>query len=235
MSVSAAAASYLETKGVHWSGSLWRDQIEAIERSYNNRRGVSMETGCGTSTILLSNLSLRHLVFCHDDRDKDNSSVDFVLSAPIFDRSRTEFVFGPTQCTLPNFRFNDQLDLALIDGPHAFPFPELEYYFIYPHLREDAILIIDDIHIPTIYNLYSFLKEDPMFSLVERVATTAIFRRTQMPTFNPYGDGWQDQEYNKRRFPIYPLAERLTRLVPKRVTHLVPRRIRRAIKAHLEN
>jgi len=41
---------------------------------------------------------------------------------------------------------------------HGYPFPEMEYYFIYPHLEENALLIVDDIHIQNIYNLFIFFK-----------------------------------------------------------------------------
>jgi hypothetical protein len=243
MSISEKAAAYVESRGEHWAGTMWRHQIETIERNYS-KHGFSVETGCGASTVLLSNLSSRHLVFCYDDReqhngdpwhpllDETNSSVGFVLSAPAFNASTTEFIFGATQATLPKFKFTEKIDLGLIDGPHAFPFAQLEYYFIYPHLREGALLIIDDIHIPTIHNLFSFLKEDKMFTLVDRVAETAFFRRTDAPTFNPFGDGWEFQEYNKRRFPIksYSGSDLLSHYTPESIARLIPKGLRNFIK-----
>lgn len=35
---------------------------------------------------------------------------------------------GPTQAPLPGHAFTHRLQLALIDGPHGCPFPNLEYY-----------------------------------------------------------------------------------------------------------
>jgi hypothetical protein len=92
------------------------------------------------------------------------------------------------------------LQLALIDGPHGYPFPDMEYYYLYPHLDEGALLIIDDIHIATIGHLFDFLKEDEMFRLIEVVDKTAFFERTAAPIFDPYQDGWWMQNYNTRRF-----------------------------------
>lgn len=41
-----------------------------------------------------------------------------------------------------------------------------------------------------------------MFEVVDVVAgKTAILRRTEAPTFDPLGDGWSTQNYNKRRMP----------------------------------
>ena len=215
---------YVRRSGHHHAGGMGLDQLRAIEQEYYPGQGVSLETGCGASTILLSNLSRNHTAFCLDDRNVENSSVAFVINSPRFNRPCVEFIYGPTQVTMPSFEFKEKLDLALIDGPHAFPFPELEYYYIYPHLKPNAVLIVDDVHIPTLHNLYRFLKEDKMFSFVRKASNTAIFRRTESPTFPPLGDGWNQQEFNCRRFPVLEGYERLSHHVPRWVKHLVPLR-----------
>jgi hypothetical protein len=112
-------------------------------------------------------------------------------------QERTRFTFGPTQLTLPRY---PGLDVALIDGPHGFPFPELEYFYIYPNLKLGALLIVDDLHIPTVGRMFEVLKEDAMFEVAAIVATTAFLRRTAAPTFHPHWDCWEDQNFNKRRF-----------------------------------
>lgn len=170
----------------------------------------SIETGSGKSTLLLSNISRHHLVFALDAGD----SISCVKQSPYFNHSTVEYVEGPTQTTLPYYRFNHKLDFALIDGPHGYPFPEMEYYFIYPHLKEGAILVVDDIHIPTIFNLFKFLLDESMFEFLEIVnQTTAFFRRTSAPMFSPTGDGWWEQEYNKKNFPESMLSDELRKLL----------------------
>jgi hypothetical protein len=94
------------------------------------------------------------------------------------------------------------VDLALLDGPHAYPYPDLEYYCVYQQLRPGALLVIDDIHIPTVHRLFTFLKEDEMFRLAHVERTTAFFVRTAAPTFSPLGDGWEFQAFNTARFPV---------------------------------
>lgn len=158
----------------------------------------SIETGTGKSTLLLSHMSKSHTVFTIPNE----SSYRVVSESEFLNRSTTEFVLGPTQQTLVKYPFDNPIDFALIDGPHAYPFPELEYFRVYPYLKTGALLIIDDIHIPTIFNLFSFLCEDEMFNLIEVVETTAFFRRNGSGLFSPVGDGWTRQAYNKNRFPI---------------------------------
>ncbi len=162
------------------------------------------ETGCGKSTILFSNLSQHHTVFTIDDTAHPESSVNYFRDCAVTKLSRIETVFGSTQITMPKWKSNVMLDVALIDGPHAFPFPELEYYYFYPRIKTGGLLIVDDIQIPTLGRMADVIAEDEMFELVELVAYTAIFRRTSAPTFNPLGDGWHDQHYNRRHSKNIP-------------------------------
>jgi predicted O-methyltransferase YrrM len=218
----------------HGAGSLSGEVLAAIARHAASRPiRRSVETGTGKSTLLLSHLSQDHTVFTIAGAD---DSLDVVRDSTLLDRSTVEFVVGPTQQTLPRFAFTHPLDFALIDGPHGYPFPDLEYYYIYPHLASDALLVIDDIHIPTIFKLYAFLKEDEMFDLLEVVGTTAFFRRTSASVFDPLADGWWTQRYNLDRFPLsqFPawggLRPRLRSFVPvpvrKGIRRVVPKSIR---------
>jgi hypothetical protein len=189
-------------EGWHTAGCCGSAPLRAIALEAQGRRIVhSAETGVGKSTLLLSHLSRHHTAFALDDPGGDNSLAK-VRASPLLKREAVDFVTGPTQQTLPHHTFADRLQLVLIDGPHGYPFPELEYYFFYPHLDEDALLIIDDIHIPTVFRLFSFLREEEMFDFLGVASTTAFFRRNSTPLFNPLSDGWWLQSYNKRRFPM---------------------------------
>ena len=186
----------------HISGSLspavlWRiaelhEQVGAT---------VSAETGCGLTTLVLSHLSERHTSFTVDFGD----SLPNTRGHALFNSASTSFVVNPTQISLPAHRFTSPLDFAILDGPHAYPFPDLEYFYFYPHVRTGGVLVIDDIHIPTIGHLYDFLLDDEMWEHLGDVETTAFFMRTSAPTLDPYGDGWPSQRYNRRYFE-YPHA-----------------------------
>lgn len=166
----------------------------------------SAETGSGASTLLFSHLSENHTVFALDN---DSGSIVNVRRSPLLRADHVTFIEGPTQQTLPRHRFPEKLQLVLIDGPHAYPFPDLEYYFLYPHLDTGALLILDDIHIRSVHNLFEFLRADAMFDLTEVVGSTAFFRRTAAPVFNPLGDGWPEQGYNTKLVPRYLWREKI--------------------------
>ena len=183
---------------LHTAGTFSVATLDAFVRHVSAKPPQhSVETGAGASTLLLSHLSERHTVFALDG---GTGSLQSVQISPLLRRDVVTFVEGPSQTTLPRHEFTHPIQVALIDGPHAYPFPELEYYYLYPHLDTDALLIVDDIHIPTITHLFDFLCADQMFDLQEVVETTAFFRRTDVPTFFPFGDGWQLQRYNQRAF-----------------------------------
>jgi hypothetical protein len=193
----------IEALPAQWplAGSLHPRVLRRLSRHAADRPlARSAETGTGKSTLLLSHLSPRHVVFSEDDTGHGDS-LAVVRASPLLRREAVEFVVGPTQHTLPAHRFDASLDLVLLDGPHAFPFPQLEYYFVYPHLARGALLVLDDVHVRTVNDLFRVLRTDPMFELLEVVDTTAFLRRTAAPTFDPLRDGWWLQRYNQRRWP----------------------------------
>lgn len=185
----------------HGAGSFMPHVLATFARLASRRTlRHTAETGAGRSTLLLSHLSDQHTVFSLDQ----DESLSQVRESPLLHRASVSFVDGPTQVTLPGHAFPGPLDLVLLDGPHAFPFVELEYYHFYPKVATGGLLIIDDIHIPTIRNLHRFLCECEMWRLLEVSHTTSFFERTAAPTFDPLGDSWWEQGYNKRRFPQFP-------------------------------
>lgn len=193
---------YSQYKVLHHGGTLSDKALYKLEKLASGIQ-YSVETGCGKSSVLLSRISLFHEVFCIDDRNDEKSSLNYVLDCPHFSATSVKFNFGPTQRTLPRFDFKKKIDLALLDGPHGYPFPDLEYAFIYPHLKEGALLVIDDIHIPTVRRMFEIISEDAMFALEDIEMNTAFLRRTAAPILDPEGDGWWKQNYNKIRYPGY--------------------------------
>jgi predicted O-methyltransferase YrrM len=196
---------------LHGAGAMSAEALSAIV-AHAGARAIrdSAETGCGASTLLLSHLSQRHTVFALDI----GGSVSSVRRSALLRPEAVTFVEGSSQRTLPDHRFTGKLQLALIDGPHAYPFPDLEYYYLYPQLEPGALLILDDIQIRGIHNLFDFLRADAMFRLEDVVRSTAFFIRTDEPAFDPTGDNWQAQGYNARVLGRYEWKARLKRALP---------------------
>jgi hypothetical protein len=197
--------AYERERGAPASGSVSEAVLRKIVELAPKPLRHSVETGSGKTTVLLSQLADHHLCFTMDENiafgdPVDKTNLHFVQQCPLFRADKTTIVIGPTQRTLPNHKFTDLIDLVLIDGAHGYPFPELDYYFLYPHLRAGGVLIVDDINIPTIGRMAEFLAEDDMFAPLPTEGTTAFFRRTLAATFNPEADGWTEQRFNINRF-----------------------------------
>lgn len=199
---------------LHEAGSMSRQALTALARHARGRQiWQSVETGCGATTLLLSYFSENHTVFALDI----GGSITNVRRSPLLVEGVVSFVEGPSQLMLPKHHFNAKLQLVVIDGPHAYPFPDLEYYFLYPHLEPGSLLVLDDIHIRSINNLFEFLRRDEMFRLDEVVRNTAFFTRTDTMTFDPTGDGWRHQKYNARTLLRYDWRSALKDLFPPRL------------------
>ena len=135
-------------------------------------------------------------MFARDDRD-DGGTLDRVRESELLIPGVVEFIVGATQATLPDYDLPSPLDLVFLDGPHGFPFPHLEYFYFYPRVRTGGLLIVDDVDIPSVRQLYRFLRRDRMWHLNGLMARTAFFTRTSAPMFDPLGDGWPQQRYNQ--------------------------------------
>jgi len=177
----------------------------------------SVETGCGGSTIVLSHASEHHTAFAIEGKDRTITELRKQNDL----RAQTAiFVEGETKDTLPGYRFGVPLDLILLDGPHAYPLPQIEFAYLFPHLRLGGWLVMDDIQIPSVHELFRFLKNEPSVVLEDVAVRTAFFRRIKAVEARP--DGWTLQGMNRRLIWRYSWRDRLSR-----VAAFAPRRAAR--------
>lgn len=146
---------------------------------------TTVETGCGASTVVFATAGVRHTAiapeasehevvrdYCHDH----GISTDTVT-----------FLADSSHIALPEF--HEQVDLALLDGAHGFPYPILDWFYVQDVLREGGHLVLDDTFIPTVSALATYLRNSDAweFEGVEGDRTT-IFRklRHELPPFHEW-------------------------------------------------
>jgi len=223
----------------HGAGSVSGNVLRAIAQHAERIGGVrnSAETGAGKTTLLFSHLSANHLVFAIDE----GKSISQARNSPLFKAHNVTFVEGLTQETLPAYHFQHKLQFALIDGPHGYPFPDLEYFYFYPQIEVGGLLLVDDIQIPTIRRMFEIIQADEMFRLLEVVDhNMAFFQRTEVPCVILTGGSWCSQGYNRAYYQkiydpspttrLHKLYKLFVRCIPNRVKALVPRTIKEGIK-----
>ena len=195
----------------------------------------SVETGCGLTTLLFSHLSAEHCVFAIDA----GKSITQVRNSPLLKKESVTFIEAPSQLSLPNHKFLAQVQIALIDGPHGYPFPDMEYYYFYPWVERGGLLLVDDIQIPSIGRMFEIIKADAMFSLVKVVDNMAFFRRTDAPLIDPLSDSWWLQGYNLSHVEQLQKARsnsvlrRFSRRMPSPLKKLIPANVKRKIWAKI--
>ena len=155
----------------------------------------TLETGSGYSTVIFAAAGTSHQAISpiaeHHGRIKDWCSGQGV------DASGVEFIAAKSQDVLPNLP-SKTLDLVLIDGAHAFPFPFIDFYYTAVRLTSGGVLIVDDIDIITGRILCDFLSaETGRWREIGRSGKSAIFEKLTDELIVP-GD-WPSQPYCKLR------------------------------------
>ena len=168
----------------------------------------SAETGCGGSTILLSQISGHHTVFAIEGPER---TITGLRNHADFHSDSVVFVEGETKRTIPVHSFADQLDLVLLDGPHAYPLPQLEFAYLFPCVKTGGWIVLDDIQIPSVHELFSYMRKESSMVLEEVTVRTAFFRKTGEPDCGP--DGWERQGMNKHNVWRYSWRDRLRRVI----------------------
>jgi len=170
----------------------------------------TVETGCGGSTIVLSQSSARHIAFALDGKDH---TITELCKHSDLRHENAIFIEGETKHTLPGYAFEGEVDLALMDGPHAYPLPQIEFAYLFPRIRLGGWLVLDDIQIPSVYELFRFLKKESSVVLDEVTVRTAFFRRVGVAEHS--ADGWVLQGMNRHTILRYSWRDRLRRLLGK--------------------
>jgi precorrin-6B methylase 2 len=166
------------------------------------------ETGCGGSTVVLSQISEQHTAFAIEGEQR---TITGLRNWSGFRGERVTFVEGESRNTVPGWRPEGELDLVLLDGPHAYPMPQVEFAYLFRWLRVGGWLVMDDVQIPSVYELFRFLEREPGVVLEEVVVRTAFFRRLAIG--QNVADGWESQAMNRGLVWRYSWRDRLRRLL----------------------
>jgi predicted O-methyltransferase YrrM len=110
--------------------------------------------------------------------------------------SRVEFVIESSDSYLPRCAIRD-LDLVLIDGKHAFPWPIIDWFYTADKLTEGGIVILDDAELSSVAVLKDFMQEDPHWELVKSFGRHAVAFRKVSESIRDVA--WHMQPFITRR------------------------------------
>ena len=92
---------------------------------------------------------------------------------------KVRFVQEPSERYLPRCEV-EGLDLVLLDGKHAFPWPIVDWFFTADRLRKGGVMLIDDAQMHSVAVLADFMRVDPGWQLIRDFSgKTLAFRKVR--------------------------------------------------------
>lgn len=174
----------------------------------NSSDMISLETGGGNSTLIFGQQSKKHYSI-NPDKTACKLIKQFLDDHSI--KSDITFIEQSSEYALPSINSviqEESVNICLIDGNHSFPAPIIDWFYINPLLKKDAILIIDDYKIKAVDMLVTFLQEDDSYSYIKHLGDAVIFKKK-----NDIEMGWLNQKMNRTSLIVF--KERLKKILPK--------------------
>ena len=206
----------------HLSGTARWDALpstlEAVRRAAV-RSNSTLEIGVGVSTVVFAAAGTSHTAISPDPAEHQLVR-DYCQRIGV-DDSGVNYVSGLSDDVLPSLLSRDRtLDVAFIDGAHSFPIPVVDWYYIARSLRVGGQLLLDDIPIPAVAQVFRHMSLEPNWRL-NGVFDDRAAAFTLLAAPDPKDD-WIGQAFN-RAYPDFgfaPMPRRLRLATSNRFMHL---------------
>jgi SAM-dependent methyltransferase len=170
----------------------------------------TLETGAGSSTLVFALRGARHTAVSPSEPEIQRIR-DYAANRGI-DLGTVEFVVKPSESYLPNAALSD-LDLVLLDGKHAFPWPMVDWFFTADALKRGGLLLLDDAQVRPVAVVVDFLAADPAWEPVRDFGgKTRVFRKTRDKALDV---AWHMQPWTVASF--FPPPPTLLRRIRRRL------------------
>lgn len=180
--------------------------------------GRSIETGCGYSTIVLGSLAAEHWTV--SPVAVEHERIQSWARAAEVDLTSVHLLPDLSERALPTLdaRIPDEsIDVALVDGDHAWPMPALDWYYLAPMVRIGGMLVVDDVHIRACRDVARFLDADENWARRHQVGEAVVF--TKVGAHVHARGVWRAQKWNR----AVPSLDSRLRAVKGRVARLLGR------------
>ncbi len=155
----------------------------------------TLETGSGISTLVFALRRAWHVAITPNPEEVAN------IRSYAADRGialdRIEFVSEESDRYLPRCEHGD-LDLVLIDGKHAFPWPIVDWFYTADRLKQNGLVVLDDLEIASVALLADFIREDhPRWKVERQIGKRTLVVRKMSARVHDVS--WHMQPYLTRR------------------------------------
>lgn len=153
---------------------------------------VTLETGSGKSTFAFLLKGCNHTSIAPDLGEGERIK-QYCLANGL--QINFTFIADSSANVLPNLiQSIPALDFVFIDGAHRYPFAEIDYHFTEQKLKVGGYMVVDDVHMPSVRQLFRFLRKEKNWKLDEMVGNTAFFIKISKEVLI---NDWQNQGINQ--------------------------------------
>jgi len=154
----------------------------------------TLETGAGISTLVFAMRGAKHVAITPNANEHE--AIAAYARSKNIGMDGVTFVAQESEAYLPAAT-PDALDLVLIDGKHAFPWPVLDWFYTADRLKKGGLMIIDDVQVYSVRMLRDFMIEDPRWDLRRAFSyRTCAFEKVGEPVHDV---AWHMQPYIWKR------------------------------------
>lgn len=157
--------------------------------------GRTLETGAGISTLIFALRRSTHIAVTPNASEV--ATIQAYARTNHISLDRVEFIVEPSDLYLPRCVTQD-LDLVLIDGKHAFPWPIIDWFYTADKLKVGGILILDDLQLSSVSILRDFILEDPRWKFIKSFGRRTLAARKIARSVHDVA--WHMQPYISRRY-----------------------------------
>jgi hypothetical protein len=192
--------------GLHGQAEFWGLAWEAlafIERTVQPGM-ATLETGAGASTIVFAARAADHEAVTPSAEEADRITAECERRGIATERLR--FRIGSSADVLRTWEARP-LDLVLVDGAHAFPYPTLDWWFLAPHLKVGGLMLLDDAYMPPVAAVVDYVRGSPAWRLEEPVSFRTAAARKLADEIPP-GEWKGERSGGRTSFRYLPLQRR---------------------------
>ncbi len=154
----------------------------------------TLETGAGCSTLVFALRGTEHIAIT-----PSGSEIELITRYALqreIPLSKVHFVQEPSERYLPACTA-EALDLVLLDGKHAFPWPIVDWFYTADRVRKGGIMLVDDTQMRSVATLIEFMIVDPAWQLVRNFSNkTLAFLKVRD---SAHDVAWHMQPFNFRQ------------------------------------
>jgi len=155
----------------------------------------TLETGSGISTLVFALRRTDHVTITPNVSEV--AAIENYARANQVPLDRVRFVIESSERYLPGCEITD-LDLVLIDGKHAFPWPIIDWFYTADRLKQGGVLVLDDLEMPSVSVLKDFIAEDPRWQRVRSFGKRTLV--VEKAVASVHDVAWHMQPYVIRRY-----------------------------------